>query len=617
MNASNKLLSDIVAFRTYAKFLPTKQRRESFEETINRTMVMHLDKFPKLSKEITKAFTKVHSLAVMPSMRTLQFAGDAIIKNNTRGYNCSFAPINHPRVFSEGLFVMLSGCGFGYSVQKHNITELPRIGKPREENIFVVHDSIMGWAQALDALMESYFNNNIRPVFDFSAIRPKGSYLVTTGARAPGPEPLKKMLEQVEDKLKLAIGRKLTSIEVHDIMCMVAQSVLSGGIRRAAMIVLFDRDDQEMLKCKSGEWWIKYPYRARANNSAVLPRGEVSKEEFYEIFKMTQDSGAGEPGFFWTNDMALGTNPCAEISLNPFQFCNLSTINQTGITSKKEFLSRVFSASLLGTLQAAYTDFPYLRDIWRQTTESEALLGVSSTGIADAANTVNAEWLEEGAKLALEVNERYAKKLGINLAARVTAIKPEGTSSTVLMSSSGIHDRHAPHYLRRIRMNKDDPLAMYLKHTIPDLVEDDLFDAGGVVVTIPQESPEGALLRNNTSALDLLNRAIQYNQSWVGHGHRNGKNTHNVSCTISVKDDEWNELCDAMWQQRESYTGISLLPYDGGTYQQAPFEECSKETFDRLSILVKTIDLREVKEEQDNTTRIEAPACAGGLCEII
>jgi ribonucleoside-diphosphate reductase alpha chain len=617
MNASNKLLSDIVAFRTYAKFLPTKQRRESLEETINRTMVMHLDRFPKLSKEITKAFTKVHNLSVMPSMRTLQFAGDAILKNNARGYNCSFAPISDIRVFSEGLFVMLSGCGFGYSVQKHNIEKLPKVGRTKEENIFIVHDSIMGWAQALEALMSAYFNSSIRPVFDFSNIRPKGSYLVTTGARAPGPEPLKKMLEQVEEKLKTARDRKLTSLEVHDIMCIIAQSVLSGGIRRAAMIVLFDRDDTEMLKCKSGEWWIKYPYRARANNSAVLPRNEVSKEEFYEIFKMTQESGAGEPGFFWTNDINMGTNPCCEIALNPFQFCNLSTINQTGITSKKEFLSRIYSASLLGTLQASYTDFPYLRDIWRQTTEAEALLGVSSTGIADAANLITEDWLQEGAKLALDVNEKYAKKLGINPAARVTAIKPEGTSSTVLMSSSGIHDRHAPFYLRRIRMNKDDPLTMYLKHTIPELVEDDLFDAGGAVVTIPQESPNGALLRNNTSAIDLLNRAIKYNQNWVAPGHRSGKNMHNVSCTVSVKDHEWSALCDAMWQQKDLYTGISLLPYDGGTYQQAPFEECTKEVFDSLSLLVKNIDLREVKEEQDNTARMDAPACAGGLCEII
>jgi ribonucleoside-diphosphate reductase alpha chain len=245
------------------------------------------------------------------------------------------------------------------------------------------------------------------------------------------------------------------------------------------------------------------------------------------------------------------------------------------------------------------------------------LLGVSSTGIADAANLITEDWLQEGAKLALDVNEKYAKKLGINPAARVTAIKPEGTSSTVLMSSSGIHDRHAPFYLRRIRMNKDDPLTMYLKHTIPELVEDDLFDAGGAVVTIPQESPNGALLRNNTSAIDLLNRAIKYNQNWVAPGHRSGKNMHNVSCTVSVKDHEWSALCDAMWQQKDLYTGISLLPYDGGTYQQAPFEECTKEVFDSLSLLVKNIDLREVKEEQDNTARMDAPACAGGLCEII
>jgi len=616
MNQSNKLLSDIVAFRTYAKFLPHAGRREILEESINREMMMHLDKFPKLSRDIVKAFRKVHDLEVMPSMRGLQFAGDAILKNNARQYNCSFTPIDHVKTFSEVLFLLLSGVGVGFSVQRRHINNLPKVGTPREEGRFIIHDSILGWAQAVDALMDAYFNNSIKPVFDYSAIRPKGSYLVTTGAKAPGTEPLKYMLQAVEARLKEAQGRKLRAIEVHDIVCLISDCVLAGGIRRAALLSLFDRDDTEMLTAKSGEWWVKHPYRARANNSAVLPRAEVTKDEFMEIFRTCKDSGAGEPGFSWTNNPDWGFNPCHEIALNPNQFCNLSTINQTGIRNEKDFLDRVYSATLLGTLQAAYTDFPFLRSKWKETTEREALIGASMTGIADAAGIVTPAMLEKGAKLALEVNEKYAKKIGINPAARLTAIKPEGTSSTVLGSSSGIHARHAEYYLRRIRMNKNDALATYLSSVVPELVEDDVTASNGIVVTIPQESPAGAIIRDAETAMSLFNRSMMYNKHWVEPGHRSGDNKHNVSCTISVKDNEWEELAEAMWNARHEYSGMSLLPFDGGSYRQAPFEACTKEKYEELSKLVKEIDLKQVKEEEDNTNRMESIACSGGLCEL-
>jgi len=616
LNNSNKLLSDITAFRTYAKFLQHLARRESIEETINRVMNMHLDKFPNLSRDIIKAFQKVHELKVMPSMRAMQFAGDAVVKNNARQYNCSYAPINNVRSFGEAMFLLLSGVGFGFSVQKVHVNELPKIQQPKEEGVFIIHDSIQGWAQAVDVLMEAYFYGRIRPQFDYSKIRPKGSYLVTTGAKAPGPEPLKKALELVEGKLRVKVGNRLSPLEVHDIICIISDAVLAGGIRRAALISLFDRDDQEMLKAKHGEWWNHSPWRARANNSAVLPRNEVTKEEFDHIFKMCQESGSGEPGFSWTSNADWGFNPCHEIALNPNQFCNLTTINQTGITSEKDFLNRVYAASLIGTLQASYTNFSYLRPIWKETTEREALLGVSFTGIADSRNMVNAELLRKGASLVLEVNEKYAKKIGINPAARTTAIKPEGTSSCVLGSSSGIHARHSAFYIRRIRMNKDDALAVYLKASIPELVEDDVTSSSGVVVSIPQESPESAILREKETALTLLNRALFYNRNWVNPGHKNGDNKHNVSVTISVKDDEWVDLKDAMWENRHLYSGISLLPYDGGNYKQAPFEECTKEKYEEMIKLVKTVDLKQVREEQDNTTRIEQLACLGGVCLI-
>lgn len=617
MNPSNRLLSEIVSFRTYAKYHPHLLRRESLEETINRNMTMLLDRFPKLSKDIVKAYQKVHELKAMPSMRSLQFGGEAILKNNARSYNCSFTPIDDVRVFGEILFLLLSGTGVGFSVQKGHISKLPKVQMPREEGYFVAQDSIIGWSQCVDVLMDAYFFGRVRPQFDFGNIRPKGSYLVTTGAKAPGPEPLKKMLELVESKLKAAVGRKLTSLEIHDIICIISDAVLSGGIRRAALISLFDRDDQAMLTCKHGEWWNSAPWRARSNNSVVLPRSLVSKEEFDHVFKMTQDSGSGEPGFSWTNEeLGGGFNPCHEIALNPSQFCNLTTINQTGVKNEKDFLNRVYAAALIGTLQASFTDFPYLRPQWRETTEREALLGVSFTGIADA-NNITPELLQKGAALVLEVNEKYAKKIGINLAARTTAIKPEGTSSCVLGSSSGIHARHAQYYIRRIRMNKDDSLAVYLKNVIPELVEDDIFSSTGVVVSIPQESPEHALVRHNETALSLFERAMFYNQNWIAPGHRSGINQHNVSATISVKEEEWLPLREAMWENRNIYSGISLLPFDGGTYQQAPFEDCTKEQYEEMSKMVKEIDLKNVREETDNTVRVETVACSGGSCEIV
>lgn len=616
MNSSNKLLSDLVSFRTYSKYLAHQGRREILEETINRDAVMHLDRFPKLSKEIMKAFRYVHDLKIMPSMRTMQFSGTAIIKNNARGYNCSAAAIDNPAVFSESLFLLLSGVGFGFSVQKHHVNQLPKLQLPTEEGYFVVHDSIEGWAQALDLLVQAYFFKRIKPVFDFAMVRPRGSYLVTTGAQAPGPQPLKTMLEEVEKKLKSAVGRKLKPIEVYDIICIISECVLAGGIRRSALICLFDKDDTEMLFAKSGEWWVKHPYRARANNSAMLLRETTTEEEFRYIFKISKDSGSGEPGFNWVNSLDSLSNPCNEIALNSNQFCNLSTVNQTGIKSKKDFLDRIYSATLLGTLQAAYTDFPYLRPVWKYTTEREALLGVSFTGVADAYGIVSNEWLQEGAKFALEVNAKYAKKLGINPAARVTTVKPEGTSSCVLGSSSGIHARHSKYYLRRFRINRGDSLDNYLRHVIPALVEDDVFSNTGSVITIPQESPDGAITRADETALTLLQRAYDYNVNWVMPGHREGLDRHNVSVTVSVKEDEWEDVCDSMWNNRDKYRGISLLPYDGGSYQQAPFEECSKETFDRYSELVKSIDLTEIREEADNTKRTETVACAGGACEI-
>lgn len=615
MNKSNKLLSSLVAFRTYAKYLPHLSRRESLEETINRNMNMHLEKFPKLSRDIIKAYKQVHDLKVMPSMRSLQFGGDAIVKNNGRIYNCSFVHIKYTRVFAEVLYLLLCGAGVGFSVQHRHISQIPTIRKPKRENTHIIHDSIEGWADAVDSLFNAYFHGAIRPIFDYSQISPKGTYLATTGSKAPGPEPLRIAINLVEKKLQGAVGRKLSSLELHDCICILADCVLAGGIRRAALISLFDKNDEDMLTCKHGEWWTKAPYRARSNNSALLLRDDTTKEEFEKVFDACIESNAGEPGFIWTDDLEMGKNPCAEIALQSNQFCNLTTTNMTGIKNEKDFLNRIYSAALLGTLQASYTDFPYLGERWKQVTEEEALIGCSFTGIADSP-IITPELLRKGAELVREVNEKYSKLIGINVAARTTAIKPEGTASCVLGSASGIHARHARYYLRRIRLNKEESLAKYLKIVIPDLVEDDLFSSRDIVVTIPQESPEGSIIRDEESASDLFDRVLFYNRNWVVPGHRSGNDKHNVSCTINYKPDEVESLKKRMWSYRGEYSGISLLPFDGGSYQQAPFETCTKEVFEEMNKLVKDIDLTQVLEMDDQTNMAEQLACAGGVCEI-
>lgn len=615
MRLEDQLLSEIVRYRTYSKFIPELQRKETFEETINRSHMMDLEKFPHIAKDLTKAYSKVHDLEIMPSMRGLQFAGKGVLANQARRYNCCFLHMDSVDGFAETMFLLLSGCGVGFSVQKRHVSKLPKVVGYNEECKFTVADTIAGWSEALDMLMRAYFYGRTRPVFDFSRIRPKGSRLYTTGAIAPGPEPLKHALVEVEKILRNARGRHLRPIEVHDMVCIFSEAVLAGGVRRSALISLFDKDDNEMLTCKTGSWWLKAPWRARANNSVVLLRGAVSKEEFSALFKICKESNAGEPGFFWTNDLDWGTNPCAEVSLQSNQFCNLTTINTTTVSNKKEFLSRVYSAALLGTVQAAFTDFPFLREIWKKTTEDEALLGVSLTGIADQGEIPD-DWIEEGARLTVEVNEKYAAKLKIKKAARTTVIKPEGNSSATLACSSGIHDRHDKFYLRRVRMNKDEALSKFLAEHIPELVEPDKMAASDIVITIPQMSPEGSIIRSESNALSLLKRVIKYNKLWIAGGHSSGANHNNVSCTINVKPEEWDDVEKFMWDNREHYTAISLLPYDGGTYVQAPFESCTEERYKEVLKHVKELDFSQIVEVDAFDNFGEQAACAGGACEI-
>jgi ribonucleoside-diphosphate reductase alpha chain len=396
--------------------------------------------------------------------------------------------------------------------------------------------------------------------------------------------------------------------------CFIADAVLAGGIRRAALICLFDRDDHEMLSCKQGEWWNHSPQRGRANNSAVLPRGEVSKREFLELWKEVEESGAGEPGVYWTNNLDWGTNPCCEIALRPYQFCNLTEINATDIVNQEDLNERSRAAAFIGTLQAGYTDFHYLNPRWKDVTEEEALIGVGMTGIASGA--VLPLDLEEAAHEVVKENARVAVLININPAARTTTVKPAGTSSLVLGSSSGIHAWHNDHYIRRIRVGKNEALYHYLSANHSDLVEDEAFRPDTMaVIGVPQKAPGGSILRTE-SPDDLLSRVSRFNREWVRSGHRSGDNAHNVSCTISVKDNEWGFVGIWMWKNLHDYNGIAVLPYHGGTYAQAPFEDIAKEEFERLEAHLNDIDLTRVHEEQDNTDLAGEVACGDGGCEI-
>lgn len=613
---SKTILSDVTVYGKYARYLPSIQRRETWPELVERNKIMHMMKYPKLAHQIVQLYDRsVLTKNILPSMRSLQFAGLPIERNPARIYNCAYLPIEDVDAFAEIMFLLLGGTGVGYSVQNRHVGKLPAVVGPKSKaRRYVVGDSIEGWADAVKVLVESYFYNKAGVNFDYGDIREKGTELVTSGGKAPGPEPLKQCLQQVERLLLAAVGRKLRPIEAHDIACHLADAVLAGGIRRAAMISLFSMDDDEMINSKSGEWWVDNAQRARANNSVSLLRGAVTSAQFQALWERVKASGAGEPGFYWTNNLDWGTNPCCEIALRPYQFCNLTEINTSTITDQADFNSRASDAAFLGTLQAGYTNFHYLRPIWQTTTEEEALVGVGLTGIAGGAIYGLDE--KEAADVAVATNIRIASLIGINAAARVTTIKPSGTSSLVVGSSSGIHAWHNDYYVRRMRFGKDEAIYQYIASEFPDLVEDEYFrPTTQGVVSIPQAAPTDATVRTE-SALELLERVKRYNINWVHRGHQSGDNTNNVSCTISLKEEEWEEVGKWMWDNQEVYNGISVLPYDGGTYIQAPFEDIAKEEFERMNALLHTFDITQVIEENDSTNLAAEVACAGGACEL-
>ena len=939
LDISQSILSDITIFSKYARYQPDLGRRETWDEIVDRWVGMHAKRFPNLRNEIIQHAKQTRGKKVLPSLRSLQFAGKPIELAPSRGYNCSFTPVNDWKVFSEVMFLLLGGTGVGYSVQFHDIDKLPEIRKPCRTRRYLIPDSREGWADAVKMLTKAYFTGSPIPNFDYGDIRPKGSPLKTAGGKAPGPEPLRDCLHNIRKILeRCQVGDKLRPIEVHDIMCFIADAVLAGGIRRSAMIALFSWDDEEMRSAKWGNDWEELnPQRHRANNSAVALRHRIKEPEFRDFMGKVRAGNRGEPGVLFSNNRDMGTNPCqpgwatvlgphgirrlrdvrngdviwsgrqwttitnkvmtgvrpvlayrtragtfygtkehqvissgarvaardaelidvatvpvasklgslnpqdvldglmlgdgsvhkasnnlmylnigqkdtcyheseiaslireerkglgpyawevettlephnlpvtyqrrmperflgahtitvrgvlrgvfsangsiagnrvtlkassfqmiedvqqmlsilgirsyytvnqakvvqfangayeckqsydlnitidrrvfaeligfihpykteslrvacetqvssrppkqsydvveidtlgeeevfditveaeehtywtggllvsncAEIAIHGQQFCNLTEVNVSNLADQQDLNERVETAAFFGTLQAAYTDFHYLRDGWRKTTEREALLGIGMTGIASG--RVLSLDLAEAAAIARMENARMAALLGINQAARLTCVKPSGTSSCVLGCSSGIHAWHDEFYFRRLRFNKVEAVYQYLSREHPELCEDDFFRPGiDGIVSIPQRAPEGAITRKE-SALDLLERVHRFDTEWVAGGHRSGDNMHNVSTTVSVKADEWKPVTDWMWKNRSIYGGITVLPHDGHKYVQAPFESISEHEYHRLSKRLKEIDLTQVKEYDDHTTRRDEVACGGGQCEL-
>jgi len=616
MELAAQILSDVTVHMKYAKYIPEVNRRENWDEIVTRNKLMHVKRYPKLKDEIYAAYQFVHDRKILPSMRSMQFAGKPAAINNARIYNCCFLPMDSYECFSEVMFLLLSGVGVGYSVQSDHVEKLPEIRRPTKTRRYLVGDSIEGWSDAVKVLMKAYFAGRSLPLFDFSDVRPKGARLITSGGKAPGPEPLHDCLHNVRKVLdRKEDGDKLTPFEVHEINCYIADAVLSGGIRRSAMISLFDLNDKEMLTCKFGNWWETNPHLARANNSAVIVRHKIEKDVFMDLWDKIEASKSGEPGFFFTNDKDWGMNPCAEISLRPYQFCNLVTINASDVTDQEDYNERAKAATFIATLQASYTDFHYLRDVWKRTTEKEALIGVSMTGIASG--KVLDLSMKDAATVVKKENKRVADLIGINPAARTTTVKPEGTSSLVLGSSSGIHAWHNEHYIRRLRVGKNEAIYNYLLENRPELVEDEFFKpTQQAVIQVPQKAPDGAITRQE-SAMELLSRVQTVWSDWVRAGHRKGENKNNVSTTVSIKDDEWDAVGNWMWTNRNMYTALSVLPFDDHTYTQAPFEDCDEETYAEMLQSLHEINVDNIVELEDTTEVQDTIACGGGTCEVV
>jgi ribonucleoside-diphosphate reductase alpha chain len=612
MDKGLKFLSDLVFARTYAAKKPDGYK-ETWEEAVQRVIGMHCAKFPHLEAEIRATVEKpMLEKWVVPSMRTLQFAGGGVERENFRAFNCSYLSIKSFSSFAELFYILMNGTGVGYSVKAHHVAQLPKIPDIGKFKVFRIPDSKEGWA---DSVLKKFKNPWL--VFDYSAIRPAGSPL-STGGTASGPEALMKLHEKMGEILLNALGRQLTPMEVSDIVCHIADGVVVGGVRRAALICLFDT--VEMLTYKSGAWWEKNPQRARANISFVLLRDDPwAWEKYNKVMDACFASGSGEPGLIFANDIETGWNPCAEITLRDNGVCNLTEINWPAVRYNHQFYTALHAGIALGCLQASYTDFGYVNPEWKRNADDEALLGVSITGTAvrwdELINTLDVPNFKETVDY---LTGKWAKLAGINPPKRTLTMKPSGTTGAFLGTPSGIHAAHSIFYIRCVRIDVSHPLAIYLAG-LPEFkpfIELDKFNPSNYVISIPVQMA-GAITRSQESAIDLLNRMKKINEVWVSKGHYEGKDTHNVSLTVSYKSEEEAGIKEWMWNNRNVFCGVSLLPYDGGTYVQAPFEEIDKETYERLTAEFPQIDLSSVNFGATVDERMGEAACQGGSCELV
>ena len=612
----------------YARWLPEEGRRERWDETVNRYVDFWKERGQINEKTALQLFNAIHNLEVMPSMRCMMTAGEALDKDNVAGFNCSYLHIDSPRSFDELMYVLMCGTGVGFSVERNFITKLPVIAESFHEtdSTIVVADSKIGWASAFRELIAMLYAGKI-PKWDMHKVRPSGARLKTFGGRASGAEPLEDLFNFCVGIFQKASGRKLTSIECHDVVCKIADIVVVGGVRRSALISLSNLSDPRMAKAKSGQWWMDEGQRRLANNSVAYTE-KPDFESFLTEMHTMYDSKAGERGIFSRvaaqkiaakngrrdSEQDFGTNPCSEIILRSNQFCNLSEVVIRADDDLVSLKKKVEVASIIGTLQATLTDFRYLRNVWKKNTEEEALLGVSLTGICDhellGKDSPDLDkWLEEMKDVAVKTNKEWADKLGINQSAAITCVKPSGTVSQLVDSASGIHPRFSKHYIRRVRSDKKDPLAQYMTAAgFP--VEDDVMSKSSLVFGFPIKSPESSTTVKQVGAMEQLRVWKKYQDHWCEH---------KPSITVYYTDSEFLQIAQWIWDNFDSVSGISLLPVSDHVYQQAPYEDITAEKYEELlaamPVDVKWEDLEHF-EKEDNTTGSQELACVGGACEI-
>ena len=619
---------EYIAASRYARFVDEKQRRESWSETVTRYVDYVFSRTPRLQEDSPlkqEIFEAIHNLDLMPSMRAMMTAGKSADRDNTCVYNCSYLPVDDVKSFDEAMFILLCGTGVGFSVESKYISQLPDVPDNlyASEHTIKVHDSKEGWAKSLRLLLAHLWAGEV-PKWDVSNVRAAGTRLKTFGGRASGPEPLVDLFNFAVNMFKHATGRKLHSLECHDLMCKIGEVVVVGGVRRSAMISLSDLDDERIRHAKAGPWWETAPHRALANNSAVYSE-TPTVGKFMEEWLSLYNSHSGERGIF-NREAAqktvakyghrdpgyeFGTNPCSEIILRPYQFCNLSEVVVRHDDTRETLLHKVRLASILGTIQATFTKFPYLRKVWQRNTEEERLLGVSLTGIYDnpLLTTQGPELDELLAELRLaarEANEQFAAKLGIPKSAAITCVKPSGTVSQLVDSASGIHPRHAKYYIRRVRGDKKDPLSQFLvQQGVP--AEDCVYKPTQTTVfSFPIKAPDG-ITRDEVTPLSHLALWLTYQRHWCEH---------KPSVTISVEEKDWPSVGAWTWENFDEISGVSYLPYDGGTYRQAPYETCTEVEYEALKAKMPTIDWTLLVENTDNVEGAQQLACSAGVCEI-